>query len=88
MPNCKKYYSNNIDKYHEMRRKEKANYRERTGSGLYEKRLWDADEEDAVLKQDKTDRELSALLQRSVLSIQIHRTRLRKKIYENRADRC
>jgi hypothetical protein len=78
MPQTKKYYKD-MNKYYATQRKWKRNWRERTGSGLYEPRPWDHDEDEIILKHEKTDRELSVLLQRSAQSIQIRRWRLKAK---------
>lgn len=78
MPNTRKMYKD-MNKYHATQRKYKTGYRERTGSGLYEPRPYDADEDEMILKHEIPDRELSVMLERSVLAIQIHRTRLKKK---------
>lgn len=46
-------------------------------TALYKRRLWKADEEMAVIKQDCTDRELSKELHRSIKSIEHKRRSLK-----------
>lgn len=75
----RKFYekNGNIEKYHELARKCKASYRKRTGSNLYAKKEWDFVEDAMVLEHSISDRELAKILERSVTSIQIRRSRLK-----------
>jgi hypothetical protein len=54
----------------------KRNYSKTQG---YQAREWTVKEMDLVLGSDKSDRELSTILNRSIQSIQIKRCRLKKK---------
>lgn len=76
----RKYSYADMLKYHQTRRDQCRRWRKRTGSNLYPKRSWTAEEEALVMDYHGSDRELSELIQRSVLSIQEHRVRLRKKM--------
>lgn len=74
MPNFKKYYSE--EQYKRMRNEyRKKNYSQ---TAKYKKRHWTINEDNAVLAQTMTDRELSDKISRSVQSIQIRRSRLKK----------
>lgn len=59
----------------EQKKKAKERYRKRTYSGLW-KRPWTPVEDIIILSSDKTDRELSIQLQRSVTAIQVRRSRI------------
>lgn len=76
MPSMLKYYRN-IEK--------RNSYRNRARKRNYDKgwvdsnhRKWTKEEDILVLTSDMTDRELSKEINRSVTSIQIHRSRLNK----------
>lgn len=77
MKNKKDY--KDIEKYREAKRRQAERYRKRTGSGLYDKRNYTYEEDMMILKQETTDRELAAKLERSVGAIQLRRYRLRKE---------
>lgn len=72
----------NVDLFRKCRERHKAKYRERTGSGKFEKREWTQHEINMVLAHDIPDRELSEKISRSVSAIQIMRSKLRKKADE------
>lgn len=76
----RKYFYADMLKYHQTRRDQCSRWRKWTGSNLYPKRPWTVDEEALVMDYQGPDRELSELIQRSVLSIQEHRVRLRQKM--------
>ena len=75
MPNFRKHYSE--EQFLKMRNEQrKRNYSQ---TAQYKRRDWIPEEDEAVLKQDITDRELSKIISRSVQSIQIRRSRLKKE---------
>lgn len=75
MPNYVRWYKDK-DKARKLRNKHrKRNYAKTQG---YPKREWTVKEMDLVLSSDKSDRELSLILNRSMQSIQIKRCRLKK----------
>ena len=74
---CKKHYKD-MDKYRATRERYKAKYRRMTGAGVYNRRPWTEEEVDMVLAHEIPDRELSEKINRSVGSIQIMRTRVKK----------
>lgn len=76
MPNFKKHYSE--EQFRKMRNK----YRQKNYSqtAKYNRRSWTLEEDNAVLKQNMTDRELSEKISRSVQAIQIRRNRLKKEV--------
>ena len=55
----------------------KRNYAKTQG---YPKRQWTIKEMDLILYSDKSDAELARMLKRSVQSIQIKRSRIKKKV--------
>ena len=74
----KQYYKlHDRNKFREIVRNEKTRWRMRTGSFKYPSREWEEYEDRLVLEHKVTDRELSELIQRSVLAIQIRRSRLK-----------
>lgn len=75
---CRKKSYKNLDKYRKMHNAQNQRYRNRTGSYKYEPKTWGIWEDDLVLKHDMPDRELSAMLKRSVQAIQVRRCRLTK----------
>lgn len=76
LPKSVKYYRD-LDKLTKYRNKQrKLNYSR--GWVDSHKREWTLDENLIVLNSDKTDRELSKEIKRSVNAIQIHRNRLKK----------
>lgn len=76
----RKYAYADILKYHQTRRDQCRRWRKRTGSNLYPKRPWTADEEALVMDYHGPDRELSEQIHRSVIAIQAHRVRMRQKM--------
>lgn len=66
-----------MDKFSEARKRYNKKYYKRTA--IYRKRAWTEEEDKLVLEQSITDTELSYLIERSVKSIQIRRSRLKKK---------
>ena len=75
---CRKKEYADIEKYRNTMKKQKTRYRERTGAFKYAPRLWTIEENEKVLNSDKTDRELSLEIKRSISAIQVHRARLKK----------
>lgn len=73
----KKSYKD-LEKFAETKRNYQRRYSERTGSHLYKPRVWTQEENEMVLAQNMTDRELSKILERSLHAIQTHRWLLRK----------
>ena len=71
-----------------VRRKRRQYNKEYYGktSFLYERRNWSADEEDMIIAHEKTDAEMSVILQRSVRAIQKHRHILKVKGEFNNED--
>ncbi len=49
-----------------------------SSSGMYERRAWTLNEERIIMESEKSDRQLSKELHRSVRSIQTHRWHIRK----------
>ena len=76
---CRRKEYRNLDKYREMRKKQKQRYRDRTGSGLYAPKKWEDWENELVLNHEVLDNELSVMLKRSVSAIQVRRCKLVKK---------
>lgn len=76
MPNRKRTYKDK-NRFRETWRKQKARYRERTGSYAYKRRAWTEEEIDMLFDNSMTDRELSDLIHRSVDAIQTMRSRKR-----------
>ena len=74
--NRRKEYADD-EKWRETCRKQKRKYYGKTA--IYPRREWTAQEEDMLFDQGYSDHELSEKLHRSVHSIQIHRSRMRKK---------
>lgn len=66
------------DNFRKHRNSDKKKYYGKT-AGIYDSRPWTTEEEERVLKHDIPDSELSKQIERSVLAIQIRRSRLRKK---------
>lgn len=66
----------NIEDFSKVRRRGNKKYYKKTA--IYERRGWTEQENKLVLKQSITDTELSKILKRSVMSIQVRRTRLKK----------
>lgn len=58
-------------------RKWKSEWRKRTGSFLYEPKPWTFYEDQLVMAHEMPDRELSNLIHRSALAIQVRRSRLK-----------
>ena len=75
--NRKNYYAD-IEKWRSACRRQRKRYYGKTQG--YERREWTQKEIEMVLARDMTDMELSALIHRSVQSIQIKRTRLLKSM--------
>lgn len=67
-----------IEKWRTTCRRQRKKYYGKTQG--YERRKWTQKEIEMVLARDMTDMELSALIHRSVQSIQIKRTRLLKSM--------
>lgn len=61
----------------ESRKRYNKRYYKRTEK--YKQRLWTKEEEKMVLAHEITDTELSAKIKRSVRSIQVHRSKLKKR---------
>lgn len=76
MPNMKNGYTD-IDKYKQTRNAQRKRYYKKTAN--YEKRSWTEEENKRVLDHNISDTELSSEIKRSVQSIQIQRSRLKKK---------
>lgn len=76
MPNRKENYRD-MQRYHITRRQQIARWRKRGGSGKYPKRPWTDEEIKLVMAHQITDRELSHLIQRSVVAIQTKRFHLK-----------
>ena len=74
---CKNY--KNMDRYRNTRKLQKQRYRERTGSGMYSPRKWEAWEDELVTAHEQTDAELAKLLGRSVQAVQMRRHRLTER---------
>lgn len=76
MPNWVKQYQDK-DKARSLRNlHRKRNYAKTQG---YPKREWTIQEMDLILNSNKSDAELAKVLKRSVQSIQIKRSRIKKK---------
>lgn len=71
------------ERYKEVDNRWKRGYRARTGSFKYKKRQWSGWEIEKVLKHEKSDRELSEELQRSVVAIQVKRANFKNSIDNN-----
>ena len=80
MPNRKNYYADK-EKYAKTCRKQDLRYYAKTA--LYAPREWTLEEDELVLAHQMTDTELSAKIKRSVMSIQVRRSKLRKAKKEN-----
>lgn len=76
MPNWVKRYSDKERARNLRNIHRKRNYAKTQG---YPPRDWATQEMDLILNTDRTDRELSEILKRSVQSIQIKRCRLKKE---------
>ncbi len=66
-----------LNKFRKTRNKGKRKYYSKTAK--YKRRAWTDLEDIIVLEHKKTDTEISNYIQRSVLSIQTRRCRLKKK---------
>lgn len=73
---CKKHYAD-MEKYAEYKRRMQRSYRQRTG--MYERRRWTIGEIEKVMAHNKTDRELSKEIKRSIGAIQKMRNKIRKE---------
>lgn len=69
-----------INKYLATKKRQSDRYRQRGGAYLYEKRPYTQAEDEAILKHETTDLELSKQLRRSRGAIQRHRWELRKNL--------
>lgn len=76
MPNRKERYVD-MKKYRKTRNAQRKRYYKKTAN--YEKRSWTEEENKRVLDHNISDTELSSEIKRSVQSIQIQRSRLKKK---------
>lgn len=83
---CKKNYKNQ-EKLRAYINRTKKKYRERTGSGQYQRREWTDEENEMVMNHSMTDRELGKLLERSVTAIQIQRVRIKAKMEEDNEEK-
>lgn len=81
---CRRYAYKDLDKYRNTRKKQKARYRDKTGSGLYKPKIWSEDENKLILEHSIPDIELSIMLKRSVNAIQIHRSKIKLKMLTER----
>lgn len=72
-----KLKKDDFEKFKVYREQYKTRYRMKTGSGIYLKRSYTKEEDDLILEHAISDRELSVKLKRSVLAIQIRRSRLK-----------
>lgn len=77
MPNWVKQYKDKTKARNLRNVHRKRNYAKTQG---YPAREWTVTEMDLILNSDKSDRELSLTLNRSMQSIQIKRCRLKKKV--------
>lgn len=68
------------NKYLATKKRQSDRYRQRGGAYLYEKRPYTQAEDEAILKHETTDLELSKQLRRSRGAIQRHRWELRKNL--------
>ncbi len=75
MPNRKENYRN-MELFRKTRNAQRQRYYDKTSK--YKPRAWNKEEDEAVLSHDITDTELSEKISRSVASIQIRRSRLKK----------
>lgn len=66
-----------LDKYKKTKREQQKRYRIRTGAFKYKKRIYSREEDEMILAQDISDRELSEQIERSVGAIQKRRYVLR-----------
>lgn len=64
-----------MNKYLEMRRRQKKAWRERTGSGKYRRR-WTETEDYIIMMSPASDREIADAICRSVQAVQVRRSRL------------
>lgn len=69
MSNRKSQYRD-LEKHRTTSKMQKRRWRRRSGAFKYEKRRWTDAEIEAILRRDKSDRELSVDLQRSMGAIQ------------------
>ena len=76
--NRKKDYKS-MDKYAKTKRKYQKGWRMRSGAFKYGRRKWTESEDELVLKQEKTDRELSKDIRRSIAAIYTRRLKLLKE---------
>lgn len=74
----RKHSYRDLDKYYRTRREQIRRYAERTGSGKYPPRPWNATDDQRVLSHSIPDRQLSNEIQRSVKAIQLRRCKLKK----------
>lgn len=74
----RKHSYRDMSKYYQTRREQVRRYAERTGSGKYPARRWNAEDDQRVLSHQIPDRQLSKEIQRSVKAIQIRRCKLKK----------
>jgi len=75
MPSGKKTYKD-MEKFRIVRNIHRRKNYEQTAN--YQRRPWDKQEDEKVLNHAISDRELSSQIERSVESIQIRRSRLKK----------
>ena len=73
--NRKKDYKD-LEKFKMCKRKQQERWRKRSGAFKYGRRKWTEEEDMLVLQQNKTDRELSKEIHRSIGSIYTRRSRL------------
>lgn len=76
-----------MSKYYQTRREQVRRYAERTGSGKYPARRWNAEDDQRVLSHLIPDRQLSKEIQRSVKAIQIRRCKLKKLMVNSAAEK-
>ena len=77
MPNMKKSYSD-MEKYRKIRNAQRKRYYRKTAK--YERRVWTKEEDNRVLAHVISDTKLSEEIMRSVASIQMRRSRLKKLV--------
>lgn len=64
-----------MNKYLEMRRRQKKAWRARTGSGKYRRR-WTETEDYIIMQAPASDREIAETICRSVQAVQVRRSRI------------
>ena len=69
-----------LDKYKATKKRQSDRYRQRGGAYLYDKRPYTQAEDEAILKHEVSDLELSKQLRRSRGAIQRHRWELKKNL--------